>query len=116
MKRGFTLIEVLVVIAILGILTALVFHVGGHPANTPTIITVTRNANLDEMQSNIQGLQVQVRELSCEVKGGVWKEKTDKVLWADLSVTYLTPDTCTKGGVEYTYQDGRWVSTKQVSL
>ncbi len=59
-------------------------------------------------QDDLAALASQVRELSCEVKGGVYNEPQ----WINNEVWLTLEWFCTKGGVDYIYQDGKWVNTE----
>lgn len=101
-----TPIEFLVVLMILVILMVVIFASLIH---SPDANRNPLQSTLEDTQTSaIKTLQSQVRELSCEVKGGVWAHT--------IYFDGRSYDICTKGGVEYTYEYSEWVNLQKRTL
>lgn len=70
-KKGFTLVELVIVLAILAILTAIAI---------PTVSNITESANVSVDKSNAQSVEMALKAAYSEAKTGIWDVEHDSTL------------------------------------
>ncbi|MCY1714424.1 type II secretion system protein [Caproiciproducens galactitolivorans] len=112
-KKGFTLVELVIVLAILAILTAIAI---------PTVSNITESANVSVDKSNAQSVEMALKAAYSEAKTGVWELSTGKKL-EDISVKEAMIHEGFKDGLptlkvkdaKYCYKDGKIIASKNGS-